>query len=77
MKRGFRLGLFILLIQIGIVGQALGVDRAVAPSANQIQPILVGASVPDIELKKVDGEAVSLLMEISMRPKVLVFYRGG
>ncbi|PJA37386.1 MAG: antioxidant AhpC [Lysobacterales bacterium CG_4_9_14_3_um_filter_62_6] len=48
-----------------------------APSATAIRPILLGSAVPEVPLKTVAGESVSLSQQIAGKPTVLVFYRGG
>ena len=46
-------------------------------SANGIQPLLVGQSVPDVQLQTADGKAFNLKQELAEQPTVLIFYRGG
>jgi peroxiredoxin len=48
-----------------------------ARSAHQICPILVGANVPELTLRTVDGELFNLNEAIRNKPTVLIFYRGG
>jgi hypothetical protein len=49
----------------------------VAPSTNEICPILVGDSVPELTLTSIDGAAFNLNDAIKKKPTVLIFYRGG
>jgi peroxiredoxin len=42
-----------------------------------ISPLLVGETIPDVQLRTVKGEMVSLKSEIAKKPTLLVFYRGG
>jgi len=49
----------------------------VANSPNEICPILVGESVPKLELTKVDGSSFNLNAAIEQKPTILIFYRGG
>jgi peroxiredoxin len=49
----------------------------VAGSAEEVCPIKVGATVPKVVLRSVDGVVVNLAEEISKKPTVLIFYRGG
>lgn len=42
-----------------------------------ISPLLIGETIPDVRLQTVAGQSVSLLAEVAKKPTVLVFYRGG
>ncbi len=42
-----------------------------------ISPLLVGESIPNLTLASVSGEPVSLNKAIAEKPTILVFYRGG
>ena len=42
-----------------------------------ISPLLVGETIPDVTLRTASGETVSLLTEVAKKPTLLVFYRGG
>ncbi len=58
-------------------GKPGSVDRRIAPSADQIQPLLIGATVPSVQVVTADGEAVDLKEIVSGQPTILIFYRGG
>lgn len=45
--------------------------------AEDISPLLVGESLPEITLKDINGKAVGLMNVFGEKPTVLVFYRGG
>jgi peroxiredoxin len=49
----------------------------IAPSANQVRPLLVGAKVPKLFLRTVGAKAFDLNGAIAARPTVIIFYRGG
>lgn len=49
----------------------------VAQSADEINPILVGAKIPEVTLKNTQGKAVKLNELIKAKPTVLIVYRGG
>jgi len=49
----------------------------IAASAEQIRPLLVGAKVPNVTVRKLEGEEIKLYSFIKEKPTVLVFYRGG
>jgi len=46
-------------------------------SARDVRPLLLGAKIPQLTLKTVDGRAFDLNSAIAKKPAVLVFYRGG
>jgi peroxiredoxin len=50
---------------------------AVAQSAEEICPLKVGAHLPDITLPSFEGKPVNLLAEVTNKPTILIFYRGG
>jgi len=52
-------------------------DDAVAPSADRVRPLLIGATVPSVTLATVDGKTIELGEVLSRKPTVVVFYRGG
>lgn len=69
---------FLILPLSTALSQPLETIRSgVAPSAEEICPVKVGASVPSIPLQTVEGAAVDLKEEVTKKPTVLVFYRGG
>ncbi len=59
------------------------VDAPVAPadewpaSSDSVRPRLLGAALPDAQLRTVEGQAVALKDALAGKPAVLVFYRGG
>lgn len=55
---------------------AAGPDE-VAASAAEVHPLLVGAAVPNVQVRAADGEAVALPALLAGKPTVLLFYRGG
>lgn len=84
--RGF-VHLYVLLLAVVVV---LGVGcedqkdkvieegtQRVARSAEEICPILIGAIVPELMLRTVDGKSFNLNEAIRSKPTVLIFYRGG
>lgn len=75
----------VLALLVGSVGVAPGKDgpgkssaeSAVADSAQEIKPLLIGASVPDVTLKSEDGKPLKLKKTVTEKPAVVIFYRGG
>ena len=51
--------------------------QRVARSAEEICPILIGANMPELTLRTVDGKLFNLNEAIRNKPTVLIFYRGG
>lgn len=49
----------------------------VANSAEQVKPLELGAIVPDMMMKKIDGTSVSLAEVLHKKPAVILFYRGS
>jgi len=78
---------FVLLLAVIVVLGAGGADKKgkaleekthkVARSAEEICPILIGDSVPELMLRTVDGKLFNLNEAIRNKPTVLIFYRGG
>ncbi|MFD2932818.1 peroxiredoxin-like family protein [Spirosoma flavum] len=52
-----------------------GIDVPQKPE--DISPLLIGETIPDVHLQTLDGKSISLLSEIAKKPTLLVFYRGG
>jgi len=42
-----------------------------------VQPLKVGQTIPDVNIKTIDGQQISLKVLIHKKPTILVFYRGG
>ena len=51
--------------------------QRVVRSAEEICPILIGANVPELTLRTVNGKLFNLNETIRNKPTVLIFYRGG
>ncbi len=50
---------------------------AVAPSPEQVTPLLNGLTIPAVTLTAADNNPVALQQLVQQKPAVLVFYRGG
>jgi len=78
---------FILVLAVIVVLGAGGEDKKdktleeethkVARSAEEICPILIGDSAPELTLRTVDGKLFNLNKVLKNKPTVLIFYRGG
>lgn len=71
LKNTLILTLFSLLL-LPSVGAA-----RVADTAEDIQPIMVGAGLPEVTLTNINGEKVNLNELVKAKPTLLVFYRGS
>lgn len=61
-----------------VSAQALAVDRTViAEKAEDVMPILIGSTIPNVMVKTAEGAPVSLPALLMQKPSVIVFYRGG
>ncbi|NLR91318.1 MULTISPECIES: peroxiredoxin-like family protein [Flammeovirga] len=49
----------------------------VPTNANDISPLLIGETVPQVSLRDVESNLVDLSKMIKKKPTVLIFYRGG
>lgn len=49
----------------------------IASRPEEIQPILIGAPVPEVTVETVEGEEIDLAAAVRSQPTVLIFYRGG
>ncbi len=81
--RWLAMGVTVLLTGLGCEPPAESADASrttegvVAKSANEVKPLLVGATVPPVILHAVDGTPFDLNEAIAAKPTLLVFYRGG
>jgi len=53
------------------------ISPTVAPSPQDVCPVLTGTTMPAVALRTADGEHFDLNNAVSQQPSVLVFYRGG
>ena len=49
----------------------------IAPSPEQVTPLLTGLTIPTVSLTAADNKAVALTKLVQQKPSILVFYRGG
>jgi peroxiredoxin len=55
----------------------LSIQAQIAEKAEDVSPLLIGETIPDVELKTADGNVKNVFNIISEKPTVLLFYRGG
>ncbi|MDA6068681.1 AhpC/TSA family protein [Flavobacterium sp. AC] len=66
--------LFIVLAAITSVANS---QNAIAKSATDIAPLLIGEKIPSLTLKSSENTAVNISDLLKKKKTVLVFYRGG
>lgn len=69
--------MLVALVASGCGSGAAERPAGVAASAEETRPLAVGAKLPAIELRDVEGRAVSVGAFVAEGPIALVFYRGG
>jgi len=52
-------------------------NNKVYNSAEETKPLTVGSKVPDVKFRTIEGKEFDLRKEISKKPSILIFYRGG
>jgi peroxiredoxin len=65
-----------LFLTMGFWAQAQHAD-GVPQRAMDIAPLLIGELAPDLSLLTIEGKEVKLLVKLSEKQTVLIFYRGG
>lgn len=76
MKRLLQLTLIALMMTVSV--STLALDRTkVVDDPNNVSPLMIGQSAPDIILFSSDGTPFNLRQKIAQKPTVLLFYRGG
>lgn len=68
---------YLSLLLILLFSVKLSAAAAIAPSPEQVTPLLNGLSIPQVSLTTADNKTVQLTDLIKQRPSILVFYRGG
>jgi peroxiredoxin len=58
-------------------GTEIRINKPVYDSAQAVQPLQKGDLVPNGTLETIEGKSVELRSLITVRPTVLIFYRGG
>lgn len=53
------------------------IEKSVVTSPKNVNPLLIGASIPDITLKTIENKDVNLLDLAKNKPTIFIFYRGG
>lgn len=66
-----------LLIAFVVLCSVSAGSAETASSSKDIQPLLIGASTPSVEVHTPDGTASDLTKLVDGERTVLIFYRGG
>lgn len=69
--------LFLISCQKQKTDTAVSTLTQIPNSAQEICPILVGDTIPNLALNTVDGESFDLKKAVQQKPTVLIFFRGG
>lgn len=75
MRYAFKL-LMLLFVLTALPSQLL-LGQQVASSADKVTPLLISLEIPDVSVKNINGETLSLRTEVAKKPTILIFYRGG
>lgn len=65
----------VFIVLLGLIG--IQSYSQVAEKAEDISPLLIGETIPDIELKTPDAGSHKFLSIVGEKPTVLLVYRGG
>ena len=68
---------FLCALGVLTLAGSLALAGPVAESAQQVQPLLIGAQMPDVTVKGADGKPFDLGAALAKQPTVLILYRGG
>ena len=78
MRRRLFLPTAILVWSCASLGWGATTGTAHVPdSADAVQPLDIGAEIPDVTLVNPQGGAFDLKAAVAKKPTVLIFYRGG
>jgi cytochrome oxidase Cu insertion factor (SCO1/SenC/PrrC family) len=77
MRRPFESCLPLLALALAFGPAGADEPGAVPGSAQEVEPIEVGATIPAVTLRDPDGNSVPLKTLVAEQPTVLIFYRGG
>jgi len=60
-----------------LAGSAMAHPADRVPDApEEISPVLIGSTIPEVEVRDLEGKPVGLRAALAGRPAVLVFFRG-
>lgn len=65
------------LVVIALFTSAFRLGDPVPQKPEDVSPLLIGETIPEVTLKGVDNKEVDLKGLVAKKPTVLIFYRGG
>ncbi len=66
-----------ILFIITLMVASLSASGQMADRAEEISPLLIGETIPDLLVKAPDGSEHNILSILNRKPTVILFYRGG
>ena len=77
----FRTGIILLtgalLVMLMSHPVLAGCRDELSESSVEVCPVLAGTEIPKVTLTNLDGSPFDLFAEVSRKPAVVIFYRGG
>jgi peroxiredoxin len=64
-----------MVVLMATSSSAAAVELAGSPE--QVRPLLLGSTMPEVALRTPDGKQTTLRTQVGGKPAILVFYRGG
>lgn len=68
---------YLIMLSMALFSIKLIAAPAIAPTPEQVTPLLNGLTIPAVNLTTADNQTVALEQLVKQKPSVLVFYRGG
>ena len=65
-----------LIVLIGTFAET-STAQMVATDANNVNPILISTTIPDVEVRDIHNKVVNLRQLVAQKPTLFIFYRGG
>lgn len=69
--------IYLIMLSMALFSIKLIAAPAIAPTPEQVTPLLNGLTIPAVNLTTADNQTVALEQLVKQKPSVLVFYRGG
>lgn len=69
--------IWLCALSMTMIFPVAGSAQGVPSSPTDVHPLLIGATVPDANLRGIDDEQTTLHAALGDSRAVLVFYRGG
>lgn len=69
--------IWLCALSMTLMSPVVGFAQDVPSSPTEVHPLLIGATIPDANLRSFDDEETTLHAALGDSRAVLVFYRGG